>query len=411
MGKWTFGEALPRFFGAIENGLKGIDWGRLNESLSNFWTKLQPFAQTVGDGLLWFWENVLVPFGTWVLNDAVPVLLDLISRALEVLMPIIDAAKEAFKWLWDNFLKPLAEYVADKAIQALKDFAEKLSTIGNWMSEHKWVAELIGTFAAVIGTVAAAIGIFNAVCAIAAPIIGAFSAAIAAINWPIVLITAAIAALIAIVVVLIKHWDEIKEVAKKCWDKIVEAWHAAGDWFKKNVVEPISKFFSGLWDGVKKAFTTAWDFISGAFKGYINGWIRIIEGFINFFVDAINFIIRGINKISFDVPDWVPGIGGGTVGFNIKQIPSVSIPKLATGAVIPPRAEFAAILGDQKHGRNLEAPEGLIREIVREESGTNGALTIVLQMPNGLQETVFNLSAAERRNRRSGKIIVPVGGV
>lgn len=54
------------------------------------------------------------------------------------------------------------------------------------------------------------------------------------------------------------------------------------------------------------------------------------------------------------------------------------IPALATGAVIPPNGEFLAVLGDQKHGRNLEAPESLIRQIVREESGTgrNGTLTI-----------------------------------
>lgn len=50
-------------------------------------------------------------------------------------------------------------------------------------------------------------------------------------------------------------------------------------------------------------------------------------------------------------------------------MPPVKIPRLATGAVIPPNAQFAAILGDQTHGRNLEAPESLIRQIVREESG------------------------------------------
>lgn len=58
-----------------------------------------------------------------------------------------------------------------------------------------------------------------------------------------------------------------------------------------------------------------------------------------------------------------------TFGFNIKEIKEYQIPRLAQGAVIPPNQQFAAILGDQKHGRNLEAPEGLIRQIVREELG------------------------------------------
>lgn len=58
-------------------------------------------------------------------------------------------------------------------------------------------------------------------------------------------------------------------------------------------------------------------------------------------------------------------------------IQTASVPKLATGAVIPPNSEFMAILGDQKSGNNIEAPEGLLRQIVREEGGgMNGVLTV-----------------------------------
>ena len=80
----------------------------------------------------------------------------------------------------------------------------------------------------------------------------------------------------------------------------------------------------------------------------------MVESFINFFIRGINVLVRGINKLSFDVPSWVPGIGGKSLGFSIPLIPQVQIPRLATGAVIPPNQQFAAILGDQTHGRNLE---------------------------------------------------------
>ena len=88
--------------------------------------------------------------------------------------------------------------------------------------------------------------------------------------------------------------------------------------------------------------------------------------------DALNGVIKVLNKLSFDVPDWVPGIGGKKFGFNIKTITAPKIPKLATGAVIPPNAPFYAMLGDQKHGQNLEMPEDLLRKIVREETAKNG---------------------------------------
>lgn len=72
------------------------------------------------------------------------------------------------------------------------------------------------------------------------------------------------------------------------------------------------------------------------------------------------------------IPDWVPFIGGESFGFNLPNISAPQIPYLASGAVIPPNAPFMAVLGDQKRGNNIEAPEELIRRIVREESGGQG---------------------------------------
>ena len=62
------------------------------------------------------------------------------------------------------------------------------------------------------------------------------------------------------------------------------------------------------------------------------------------------------------------------------SIPSFRVPALATGAVIPPNSEFLAVLGDQKRGRNVEAPEDLIRQIVREEAGSELASSLVTAM-------------------------------
>ena len=84
-------------------------------------------------------------------------------------------------------------------------------------------------------------------------------------------------------------------------------------------------------------------------------------------------VISGINAIKFDVPDWVPGIGGKSIGFNIPLKTAQKIPYLATGAVIPPNAPFAAVLGDQKNGTNIETPEKLLRQIMREELGSKQA--------------------------------------
>ena len=71
-----------------------------------------------------------------------------------------------------------------------------------------------------------------------------------------------------------------------------------------------------------------------------------------------------MNRLKFTIPDWVPGLGGETFGFNIKTLTAPQIPLLAQGAVLPPNKPFLAMVGDQKHGTNIEAPLSTIQEAV-----------------------------------------------
>lgn len=136
----------------------------------------------------------------------------------------------------------------------------------------------------------------------------------------------------------------------------------AGKLMLQGLLDFISGVFTGdwnrAWQGVKKIFAGVW-----------NGIIGILEGAVNLIIRGVNWLISQLNKINFTVPDWVPGVGGKSIGINIPKVRELSIPRLATGAVIPPNREFLAVLGDQKSGTNIEAPEELIRKIVREESG------------------------------------------
>lgn len=142
--------------------------------------------------------------------------------------------------------------------------------------------------------------------------------------------------------------------------------------FFKGLIQFVVGVFTGnwkkAWEGIVNIFKSVFQGITASAKWIINTVIDIINGLIQGIVSGVNNILNKVNNIS------------STVG--IPAIPTLSapqIPKLATGAVIPPRQEFAAILGDQKNGRNLEAPEDLIRQIVREEGG-NKKVTIVTKL-------------------------------
>lgn len=147
--------------------------------------------------------------------------------------------------------------------------------------------------------------------------------------------------------------------------------------FLTGLIVFINGVFKGDWD-------QAWSGIKDSFKAIFNTMIGFVENAMNFIIRAINFIISGLNSIRFDFPEWVPGVGGKSFGINIPPIKEAQIPRLAKGAVIPPNREFMAVLGDQRRGYNIEAPEELIRKIVREESGRNSEastrnLTVILE--------------------------------
>lgn len=155
----------------------------------------------------------------------------------------------------------------------------------------------------------------------------------------------------------------------------------------KDIVDSVKQIFQGIidfvtgvfssnwsqaWNGVKEIFSGVW----GAFAGIVKSPINAIIGFINQLLYAVERMQHGIanalNAISIDLPGWVQGLTGySSFGFNIGYISTPRIPYLAQGAVIPPNKEFMAVLGDQKSGNNIEAPESLIRKIVREETGSS----------------------------------------
>lgn len=423
LAEWTIEDVLPAFLDLLSGAIK---------VLSSVIDALKPLAE-------WLWKNFLKPIAEWT-GGLIVSLLEALAGALEGISEWISDNQGLVRGMaitvglffaaWEvstllvfmtnaggviGILKKLTDTIKACTTAKIASRIEDLKIVALYAKEFivsfaKATVEIAKNTAAWIASTAAkvagataqtamniAVGIWNGLAAIATSLTTAFGAAVAFLTSPIGLVILAIAALIAIVVLLVKHWDEVKAMAIAVWNAIVATWKVAATWFNTNVVQPIAHYFTGLWEGVKSTFTLAWDFMTSAFKGYINNWIGFVEGFINFFINAINLLIAGLNKISFDIPSWVPGVGGKSFGINIPIVPKVQIPRLATGAVIPPNSEFLAILGDQRSGRNLEAPEDLIRQIVQEEAGS--AMLAVMQLIQG------------NTSNQGGDIVIQVDGV
>ena len=151
----------------------------------------------------------------------------------------------------------------------------------------------------------------------------------------------------------------------------------------KNILQGITTFLKGVFTADWK---TAWAGIQNVFKSIWNGIIGVLESAINAIISGINWMISKLNTIQISTPSWVPFIGGKTYSINIPLASKVSLPRLATGAVIPPNREFLAVLGDQSSGNNIEAPESLIRKIVREETQSNNSDALLREILNAIRE-------------------------
>lgn len=156
--------------------------------------------------------------------------------------------------------------------------------------------------------------------------------------------------------------------------------------FIGNAMASTKKIFTGIVKFLSGAFTSDWDKAWEGIKDIFDGISTAIKGawasVINAIIRALNWLIDKANKISFTVPGWVPGLGGRHIGVNIPKINELQIPKLAQGAVIPPNREFMAVLGDQKHGTNIEAPLDTIKQAIAEVlgKGSDRPITIIVQM-------------------------------
>ena len=281
---------------------------------------------------------------------------------------------QMIKNLGANFLTELGTnilpYVRELAEAALPVVQEGLGKIGDYMTGTiipaaekavKWVSEnkdmILALAAGILTTVAAykayklAVTAYNAVMGVykvvtAASATGTFTlaGAMTALNLPVLAVVAAIGAAVAIGVLLYKNWDIVKAKAAD----LVAA-------FQTNF-PMLSAFITGWWLGIQAAvenikaiFENIIDFISNVFSGnWSAAWQNIVNIFGNLFgmivnlakapingvISAINWVLSKINSISVTIPDWVPGVGGTTLGFNIPTIPALAAGGIATAPTL-----------------------------------------------------------------------------
>lgn len=268
-----------------------------------------------------------------------------------------------------NGLNNLAISIGDILLPIINKIVGGLQNAIDWFSNldssTKKTILVIGGLIAAISPVA---GIISGIAGVISKLTGTVIPALTnAINFlianPIVLIIAAIVGLVALIAT---KGDEIQALLQKVDDFLQGVFTT--DWTQSfgilgNILNAFFATVKSVWDSIKSVFDGIIDFIRGVFTGdWERAWKGVQEIFaglfkglvaiakaplngiialINMVIDAINWMINGINSISFTVPDWVPVLGGKTLGFNIPNIGKLAY--LAKGGIL---SSGSAIVGE-----------------------------------------------------------------
>lgn len=220
--------AIEKITSATANWAKTLDFTPLLSSINTLLQNLQPLTDNIGTGLEWFWSNVLLPIGSWTIQDAVPTFLGMLSSGISVVNSVIEALQPLGGWLWDNFLQPLGEWTGNAVIEAMKTVSGLLDGFSTWIQNNQGLVEgvtiTIGSFFAafelskIIGSAAGLVTNFVSLVTSGGGLLGALGSVSSVLGGP---VTIAIGAVIAAGVLLWRNWDTVKEAAGKLKDWVV----------------------------------------------------------------------------------------------------------------------------------------------------------------------------------------------
>ena len=331
--------------------------------------------------------NFLTQLGTNILpyvREFAEAALPVVSEALEKIGSymtgtIIPAAKTAAKWISDHrtLILALAAGIASAtvAFKAMKTSATAIKEV----KELKTVWEAASKGGATLANASKLLTV------------------------KFLAISAAIAVAVAIGVLIYKNWDKIKAKAVELGAKISEVWGNIKTGVSEAVANLVSAFqsnfpllsaylsgwwesVSAAWENVKAIFANIIDFVQNVFAGnWSAAWQNIVAIFGNVFglivnlakapingvISAINWVLSKINSISVTIPDWVPGVGGTTLGFDIPTIPALA----AGGVATAPTLAMIGEGGEPEAVLPLSKLAALLDEWTRKPKPTGGGRT------------------------------------
>jgi predicted nucleic acid-binding Zn-ribbon protein len=334
---------------SIKDWSANLDFSPLLESFDNVLASANPVVRAIGNLLLWFLNNVLLPITKWGLEQGLPEVFELIAASLDLLYSVIETLAPTAEWFWNTFLQPFGEWSGKVIIAALKKLVNALLKFSDWIYENQSLVE--SATVAVLAFFAAwkFLAFLNGVSQIIAKsgeLIVMFLKLIDAID-PVAL---SISGIISLVAVLARNWDKMT---------------------------PTERMISGLLAAASAVGVLA--VALGALSGGVGA--AVVAASLAAGIAAATIAIDAGKRKTQSV---YRNAGGGRSAKYASAAATYNMPRLATGTVVPPRAgEFAAILGDNKRETEVVSPLSTMKQALKEalaESGGSRDITVIMEV-------------------------------
>ena len=295
--------------------LMAIDLNPLHTALQTLWTSFQALAQVLGNALSHLWYEILTPFAAWILETLAPVLTEMFAAKLDAVTAAMAPVMEGLSILWEA-LKPVVSFIGESVIGALENWKQHFLLLAQVFAQKQ--PQITAIFQNIAQMVTQAWGVVS-------PVLTALG----------------------------NHFSNVFTVVSQTVAQTVG--------YVLELLQGLSAYLSGVFSG---NWEKAWEGMRLYLKSAVNGVITLLNAMVSRLVSALNAVVKAANKLSFTVPEWVPAVGGKHFGVNLPTVSTPKIPYLAKGAVLPANKPFLAVVGDQRHGTNVEAPLSTIQEAV-----------------------------------------------
>ena len=349
---------------ALLRPLLDIDLAPLKAALQGLWEELRNLASHAAKTMEGLWYEVLTPFIAWLAEKLAPAFTEFFTAKLSAVNAAVRPLMAGIAALWES-LKPVVNYIGSAVLSALTAWQGAFARLAEVIREHSpQITGILQNIATVLRQV------WNAIEPILSDMTWRFG----------------------------RTFDQLASYAAEGMGHVLNALYS--------ISSAVAGAFTGNW-------RSAWEGVKGVVKSAVNGIITLLNGMLSGIGGALNSIVRAANSMSFSLPEWIPGLGGKTFSPNLTYVSVPKIPKLAQGAVLPANKPFLAVVGDQKHGTNIEAPLSTIEAAVAgvmadSVAGNMAGFNATVDVLQKILQAVLGIrlgdeaigAAAERYNRR-----------